>query len=84
MMMGALKPFFRKILAAIYIRQSDVHNHQVDLAILGRLHAFGAAVGRNRVKLLVQRQLFDQRLTQFGIVIDNKDGPFIGHRTKTS
>jgi hypothetical protein len=32
----------------------------------------------------VQRQLFDQRLTQFGIVVNNKDGPFIGHRAKTS
>jgi hypothetical protein len=30
----------------------------------------------------MQRQLLDQRLAQFGVVIDNQDCAFIGHRPK--
>ncbi len=67
-------------LAAVHVGQPDVHDHQVDLAAFGRLHPLGAAVDRDGVELLVQRQLLDQRLAQLGIVVDDQDGASIGHR----
>jgi hypothetical protein len=30
----------------------------------------------------MQRQLFDQRLAKFGIVVHDQDGASIGHRSK--
>ena len=69
-------------LAAVDVGQPHIHEHQVDLAALGRLHPLGAAVDRDGVELLVQRQLLDQRFAQFGIVIDNQDGTLVGHRSK--
>ena len=69
-------------LAAVDVGQADVHDHQVDLAALGRLHALGAAVDRDGLELLMQRQLLDQRVAQFGIVVDDQDGASVGHRSK--
>ena len=48
-------------LAAVDIRQADIHDHQVDLAALGRLHTLGAAIDRDRLELVMQRKLLDQR-----------------------
>ncbi len=69
-------------LAAVHVGQADIHDHQVDLAAFGRLHALGAAVDRGGVELLMQRQLLDQRLAQFGIVVHDQDGTLVGHRSK--
>ena len=66
-------------LAAIDVGQPDIHDHQVDLAGLGRLHPFGAGVDRDRLELLVQRELLDQRLAQFGVVVDDQDLAGIRH-----
>ena len=63
----------------IDIGQSDVHDHQVDLSVFGGLDAFRAAVHRNGIKFLVQRQLLDERVAQFGVVVDDQDRSFIGH-----
>ena len=70
-------------LAAVDVGQADIHDHQVDLAALGRLHRLGAAVDRGRLELLVQRQLLDQRLAQLGIVVDDQDGSRVRHRSKS-
>ena len=65
--------------AAVDIRQADIHQHQIDLVALGGLHALGAVFGGDGVELVMQRQLLDQRFAQFGIVIDNQNGPLAGH-----
>ena len=67
-------------LAAVDVGQADVHDHEVDLAALGRLHALGAGVDRDRLEFLVQRQLLDQRLAQLGVVVDDQDGALVRHR----
>ncbi len=41
--------------AAVDIRKADVHDHKIDLAGLGSLHAFAAVLDRNGFELLVQR-----------------------------
>ena len=69
-------------LAAVDVRQADIHDHEVDLAGLGGLHALGPAVDRDRLELLVQRQLLDQRLAQLGVVVDDQDCAFVRHRPK--
>ena len=66
--------------AAVDVRQFDVHDHEVDLAGLGELHALGAGIAGNDLELVMQRQLLDQRLAQFVIVIDNQNCPGIRHR----
>ena len=69
-------------LAAIDVGQPDIHDHEVDLAGLGGLHAFGAGIGRDGFELLVQRELLDQRVAQFRIVIDDQDFAGIRHGTR--
>ncbi len=69
-------------LASVDVRQTDVHDHQVDLAAFGRLHRLGAGIDRDGVEFLMQRQLLDQRLAQLGFVVDDQDGPLVGHRQK--
>ncbi len=64
---------------AVDIGQTDVHDHQVELTGLGRLHRLGSVFDRYRLELLVQRKLFDQRLTQFRIVVDDQDLAGICH-----
>jgi hypothetical protein len=67
-------------LAPVHVRQPHIHDHQVDLAPLGRLHPLGAAVDRDGVEFLMQRQLLDQRLAQLVIVVHDQDGASVGHR----
>jgi hypothetical protein len=43
-------------------RQPDVHDHQIDLSRLGCLHALAAALHPQGLELLVQRELFGQRI----------------------
>ena len=66
-------------LPAVNVRQPDIHDHQVDLAGLRRLNALGAVLDRFRFELLVQRKLLDQRVAQFGVVIDDQDLASIRH-----
>ena len=47
---------------------------------LGGLHPLGAVVDRDRFELLMERKLLDQRLAQFGVVIDDQDLAGVGHR----
>ena len=68
-------------LAAIDIRQPDIHKHQIDLPAFGGLHAFGAGIGGDSFEFLVQRQLLDQGLAQLGVVIDDQNGPLVRHRS---
>jgi hypothetical protein len=42
------------------------------LVRLGRLHTLAAVLHGDRLELLVQRQLFRQRIAQSGIVIDDE------------
>ena len=70
-------------LATVDVGQSDIHDNQIDLAVLGGLNALRPPVDRNSVEFLVQRQLFDQRLAQLGVIIDNQNRTLIGHLNKT-
>src|SRR6185437_6318972 len=68
-------------LAAVHVRQPDIHDDQVNLATFGDLHRLGAALDRDSFEFFVQRELFNQRLAQLGIVINDQDGPLAGHCT---
>ena len=81
-MIGALKGILAQDahgFAAIDVRKTDVHDHQIDLASLGRLDALGAVLDRDGIKLLVQRQLLGQRVAQLGIVVDDKNPTRVRH-----
>ena len=41
-------------LAPVHVGQPHVHDDEVDMAVLGRLHALGAGLDRHRLELLVQ------------------------------
>jgi hypothetical protein len=66
-------------LAPIDVGQSHIHDHEVDLPGLGRLHALGAVIDRDRFELLMQRKLLDQRFAQLGIIIHDQDFAGAGH-----
>ena len=66
-------------LAAVDVGQADIHDDEVDLAALGRLHALGAGFGRDRVELLMQGQLLDQGFAEFGIIVDDQNSTRIWH-----
>jgi hypothetical protein len=55
------------------------HDHQVDLHGLSRLHGLGAVFCHNGFELLIQRELIGQRITQFGVVINDQDFARVGH-----
>ena len=66
-------------LAAVDIGQADVHDDEVDLAGLGRLHPLGAGVGGDRLEFLVQRELLDERVAKLGVVVDDQDPTRVWH-----
>ena len=65
--------------AAVDVGQPHIHDDEIDLSGLGGLHTLAAGLDRDGLELLVQRQLFGQRIAQFGIVIDNQNLPRIRH-----
>jgi hypothetical protein len=65
--------------AAVHVGQADIHDDQVDLAILGRLDTLGGAVLRLRFEFLVQRKLLDQGVAQLGVIVDNQQFSGIRH-----
>jgi hypothetical protein len=46
---------------------------------LSRLHGLGAVFCHNGFELLIQRELIGQRITQFGVVINDQDFARVGH-----
>ncbi len=69
--------------ATVDVGQADVHDDEVDIAVLGRLDRLGSAVDRRRFELVVQGELLDQRLAQFVVIIHNQDVSGVGHRSKS-
>ena len=67
-------------LAPVHVGQADVHDDEIDVAVAGGLHALRAGIDRLGVELLVQRELLDQRVAQFGVVIDDQDLARVGHK----
>ena len=65
--------------AAVDVGQADIHDHKIDLSLLGYLHALGAILCRGSFKLLVQRKLLRQRIAQLGIIVDNENLTGIRH-----
>jgi len=60
-------------LPPVDVRKPDIHDHEIDLPSLGGLYALGSVVDRDRLELLMQRELLDQRLAQFGVVVHDQD-----------
>jgi hypothetical protein len=67
-------------LAPVHVGQADVHDHEIHMAVAGGLHALRTGIDRLGVELLVQCELFDQRVAQLGVVIDDQDFPRVGHK----
>jgi hypothetical protein len=55
------------------------HDHEIDLAGLRSLHALNAVLDCYGLELLVQRQLFGQRLAQAVIVVDDENPMPVRH-----
>src|SRR6184192_576365 len=89
MMIGALKPFLRRMRTASRPSMSgfptstggkpDIHDHEIDLTGLGGLYALGSIVDRDRLEFLKQCELLDQRLAQLGVVVHDQDFAGIRH-----
>ena len=62
------------------LRRPDIHDHQIDLSLLGDLHALSAILCRGSFKLLVQRKLIRQRIAQLRIIVDNENLMGIRHQ----
>ena len=60
-------------LAAVDVGQADIHDYQINLSLLGGLHAPAAVLRRGSFKLLVHRKLLCQCVAQFGIIVDNEN-----------
>jgi hypothetical protein len=84
MMIGALKPFLRRMrgLAPVDVRQADIHDHEIDLAGLAACTPLVPLSTATEIKLLMQRKLLDQCVAQFGIVIHDQDFSGIRHRKR--
>jgi len=49
------------------------------MAVAGDLHPLGARIDRLGLEFLMQCELFDQRVAQFGVVVDDQDLTGVGH-----
>ena len=82
MMIGALKPFLRRMRTASRPSMSGRPTSMITRSIWPPWRActplvpVSTAIG---LELLVQRELLDQRLAQFGIVVDDQDLAGIRH-----
>jgi hypothetical protein len=65
--------------APVDIGKTDIHDHEIDLPGLGGLNPFGPVVDRDRLEVLMQRELLDQRLAQLGIIVHDQDLAGIRH-----
>src|ERR1700688_3546936 len=86
MMIGALKPFLRKMRTASWPSMSGKPTSIITRSIsrLGGLHALDAVLRRDSFKLLVQRKLLRQRVAQFGIIVNNENPTGIRHQFRPS
>ena len=66
-------------LAAVDVGKADIHDDEVDMAALGRLHPLGAGLGRDGLEFLMQGQLLDQGFAEFGIIVDDQNSTRIWH-----
>jgi hypothetical protein len=49
------------------------------VAGLSGLHALGAVLARDRLELLMERELLDERVAHVGIVVDDQNPAGTGH-----
>ena len=82
MMIGDLKPFLRRMRTTSRPSTSGRPTSMITRSICPPLAACTAlvpAVDGDGVEFLVQRQLLDQRVAQLDVVVDDQDGPLVGH-----
>jgi len=65
--------------AAIGVRQPDIHDHEIGRNSLGGLSALGAGIDGGRLKLLMQRELFDQRVAEITVVVHDQNLARVRH-----
>jgi hypothetical protein len=59
--------------APVHVRQPDIHDHQVEMALAGCLDPGAGGGGVRKLEFVIERQLVDQGLAQIGIVVDEQD-----------
>jgi hypothetical protein len=64
---------------AVDVRQAHVHDDEVDLTGLHRLHAFGARFDRTGLEFVVQSELFDKPAAKLVVIVNDQDFSAIGH-----
>src|SRR6185295_2442131 len=82
MMIGALKPFLRRMRTASRPSTSGSPTSMITRSICPALAVctpLGSVVDRDRLEFLVQRELLDQRLAQLGVVFHDQDLAGIRH-----
>ena len=65
--------------APIHVRESHVHDHEIDMPGLGCLYALAAVLDGDRFEFLVERKLLDQCFAQLLVIVHNQDLAGIGH-----
>ncbi len=68
-------PFAQELhrLAAVHVRQADIHDDEVDMIVARRLDARRSGLRMRQLELVVEGKLVDQRLAQIGVVVDDED-----------
>ena len=66
-------------LAAVHVREADIENHDVDMALPDRGQCLLARADDTRRELVVEHQLVGQRLGERRIIVDEQDVLFRGH-----
>ena len=66
-------------LPPVEVGQADIHDHEVRRLGLGRKQRRFRSLDRLDLKLRMQSQLLDQRMTQVGVVVHDQQAPRLGH-----
>ena len=60
-------------LAAIHVRQTNIHDQKIDMLAPGRLHTLGGRGFLRNCKFLVERKLFDEGFPQVIVIVYQQD-----------
>ena len=66
------KQFYR--FAPIHVRQTDIHDQQIDDTVSRHLNTLGRVVFLNDLKFFIKAQLLNQYGPQVCVVVDDKNG----------
>jgi hypothetical protein len=67
-------------LAPVHVRERDVDDREIDAVGLGLVDGGGRGVGTQDLELIVERELFGERVPQILVVVDDEKPARVRHR----